>query len=133
MKRKYGDRANWKRVTERRYAQTYLETVSFRGYVSLLQIIKVQEPLYVTYANQSICLADDGYMWLQQFPVGAHHAVTTMFDAEGQVVQWYIDICYRNGINEAGIPWMDDLYLDLIVLLNLSTMHKDMLVQRLHE
>ncbi len=38
-----------------------------------------------------------------------------MFNFDGEIVQWYIDICYRNGI-ENGVPWMDDLYLDIIVL-----------------
>ncbi|WP_240620311.1 DUF402 domain-containing protein [Peribacillus acanthi] len=33
-------------------------------------------------------------MWLQQFPWGKNHSVTTMLDANGDIVQWYIDICF---------------------------------------
>ena len=36
-------------------------------------------------------------------------------DANGDVVQWYFDICLENGV-EDGVPWMDDLYLDVVVL-----------------
>ncbi|GLI07631.1 hypothetical protein YDYSG_36610 [Paenibacillus tyrfis] len=44
LKRKYGDRAEWKRVVERRCAQSYLETESYKGHVTLLEIYKVTEP-----------------------------------------------------------------------------------------
>ncbi|MCM3270425.1 DUF402 domain-containing protein [Paenibacillus elgii] len=125
LKRKYGDRSDWKRVVERRYAQSYLETESYKGHVTLLEISKVTEPLYVTYDDKNICIADDGYLWLQQFPSDKHHSVTTMFDARGKVVQWYIDICYMNGVGENNIPWMDDLYLDIIILPSGEVVQKD--------
>lgn len=116
MKRKYGDRSDWKRVLDREYVQSYLETDNFKGYLSLLKITKVNEPLYVKYADQNICIVNDGYLWLQQFPSDKHHSVTTMFDEKGQIVQWYIDICDTNGVSEDNVPWMDDLFLDIVVL-----------------
>lgn len=45
LKRKYGDRSDWKRVLKREYAQLYLEMDNFKGYISLLKIAKVKEPL----------------------------------------------------------------------------------------
>ncbi|WP_336275592.1 DUF402 domain-containing protein [Rossellomorea vietnamensis] len=77
--------------------------------------MEVKEPLITRYGEKEICFVDNGYMWLQQFPFGKHHSVTTMFDANGEIVQWYIDICLENGV-EDGVPWMDDLYLDIVVL-----------------
>ncbi|WP_406688110.1 DUF402 domain-containing protein [Rossellomorea vietnamensis] len=77
--------------------------------------MEVKEPLITRYGKKEICFVDNGYMWLQQFPFGKHHSVTTMFDANGEIVQWYIDICLENGV-EDGVPWMDDLYLDIVVL-----------------
>ena len=47
-----------------------------------------------------------------------------MFNAEGEIVQWYIDICHENGI-ENDVPWMDDLFLDVIVLPNGKVILKD--------
>lgn len=125
MKRKYGDRSNWKRVLEREYAQSYLETDNFKGYLSLLKIAKVKDPLYVKYSDQNICIVNDGYLWLQQFPCDKHHSVTTMFDEKGQIVQWYIDICYTNGVSEDNVPWMDDLFLDIVVLPSGEVIQKD--------
>jgi hypothetical protein len=45
MKRKRTDRPNWRRVTKRRFAMEHLETEVFRGYVSLICIDEVSEPL----------------------------------------------------------------------------------------
>lgn len=58
---------------------------------------------------------DDGYVWLQHFPSEKRYSLTTMFDSKGEIVQWYIDICLGNGI-ENNIPWFDDLFLDIVVL-----------------
>ncbi|WP_369690878.1 DUF402 domain-containing protein [Rossellomorea vietnamensis] len=77
--------------------------------------MEVKEPLITRYGEKEICFVDNGYMWLQQFPFGKHHSVTTMLDANGEIVQWYIDICLENGV-EDGVPWLDDLYLDIVVL-----------------
>lgn len=125
MKRKYGDRSDWKRVLDREYVQSYLETDNFKGYLSLLKITKVNEPLYVKYADENICIVNDGYLWLQQFPSDKHHSVTTMFDEKGQIVQWYIDICATNGVSEDNVPWMDDLFLDIVVLPSGEVIQKD--------
>lgn len=78
-------------------------------------MIKVTEPLWVQYGEKRICIVDDNYMWLQHFPTGKNYSVTTMLNANGEILQWYIDICYEIGI-ENNIPWMDDLILDIVVL-----------------
>lgn len=124
LKRKFGDRSGWKRILKRRYAQSYLDTSEFKGYITLLNTIKVTEPLFVNYDGKKVCIVDDGYMWLQQFPLEKNHSVTTMFDANGDIVQWYVDICYKNSI-ENNIPWMDDLYLDIVLLPSGDVIEKD--------
>ncbi|WP_353625786.1 DUF402 domain-containing protein [Bacillus sp. JCM 19041] len=100
------------------------DTALFSGAVTLLHAIKVKEPLYVQYGNQCICILADGYMWLQQFPKNKHHSVTTMYDENGEIVQTYIDICSRNE-PEADPPWMEDLYLDIVLFPNGDCMFLD--------
>lgn len=117
MKRKYGDRSEWKRIVERKYSQSYMESKEFTGYITLLHLVQVSEPLWVNYGENNICIVDDGYMWLQHYPTGKNYSVTSMFDASGEIVQWYIDICYEIGI-EHNVPWLDDLFLDIVVLPN---------------
>jgi predicted RNA-binding protein associated with RNAse of E/G family len=38
-----------------------------------------------------------------------------MVDAKGEVVQWYVDVCREHGLGPDGVPWWDDLYLDVVV------------------
>lgn len=115
MKRKTADRADWQRVTQRRFAMRPFEDAHFTGHITLLCIDAVREPLWVESNGERICIADAGHTWLHQIPRHAQHVVTTMFDAQGDIIQWYIDICGQTGVNAQGIPWFDDLYLDVIV------------------
>ncbi|MBS4218783.1 DUF402 domain-containing protein [Bacillus sp. FJAT-49711] len=124
LKRKYGDRSEWKRVLKRQYSQTFLDTKEFKGYVTLLKVHKVREPLFVKYVEKTVCIVDDGYIWLQHFPAEEHYSLTTMFDSEGKVVQWYVDICLECGL-ENNVPWMDDLFLDIIILPTGEVIEKD--------
>ncbi|WP_433748091.1 DUF402 domain-containing protein [Falsibacillus pallidus] len=124
LERKFANRPGWQRILERKYSQAYLDTNEFQGYITLLNTIKVSEPLSKKYGDQDIRIVDDGYMWLQQFPLGKNHSVTTMFDANGEIVQWYIDICTENSI-ENGIPYFDDLFLDIVLLPSGELIEKD--------
>lgn len=124
LKRKYGDRSDWKRVVKRQYIQTFLNTEEFKRYVTLLKVLKVTEPLTVYYHEKSVCIVDDGYVWLQHFPIEERYSLTSMFDAQGEIVQWYIDVCHKIGI-ENNIPWMEDLFLDIVVLPIGEVIHKD--------
>ncbi|MDN4495625.1 DUF402 domain-containing protein [Ureibacillus aquaedulcis] len=114
LKRKYGNRGDWKRVLKRTYQQTFHQDKDFSGYITLLSIEKVSEPLIVKGGAKEVCIVNDGYSWLQHFPIGKKHSLTTMFDDKGEIVQWYIDVCYEVGI-ENNTPWIDDLYLDIVV------------------
>ena len=116
MERKYATRPKWKRVPQKRYYQTYLETAEFKGYAALLCLDSVRLPLWVRAQGKPVCIVDTGYSWLQYFPVEEHYAVSTVFGTENQPIYWYIDICLRTGIGDDNIPWMDDLYLDIAVL-----------------
>ncbi len=126
LKRKYGSRYDWKRVMERAYTELFIDmSPSFKGYVSLLHMKRVKKPLYMSYGGRSVCIADDGYYWMQHFPDGQHYSITTVFDSSGSIVQWYIDICKRIGYCATNGPWIDDLYLDLIVLPTGKIIEKD--------
>jgi uncharacterized protein len=78
---------------------------------------EVRSPAVPKWTGRPICIADNGYSWLQHFtPDEPHHVVTTMFNEHGEIVQWYIDICRSHWLDERGVPWFDDLYLDIVRL-----------------
>ncbi|MFL0252391.1 DUF402 domain-containing protein [Clostridium neuense] len=53
---------------------------------------------------------------MQHFPSDCKYALTTMFNGKQEVVQWYFDICDGNKLSSSGIPYYDDLYLDVVFL-----------------
>lgn len=115
MKRKRADRADWSRIAQKRFVQVRIDEEEFCGYVTLFCIDAVHQPLWKNFSGQSICIADQGYLWLQQFPYNVHYSITSIFDAQGNFVRWYIDICKQFVLDEYGLLWYDDLYLDIDV------------------
>ncbi|KAA0548155.1 DUF402 domain-containing protein [Bacillus sp. BGMRC 2118] len=118
MKMKYADRKDWKRITEKSWKSFLRKGYYFHGWVSILQISKVREPLTVNYHDQNVKLADAGYTWVQYFPKGESYTITVMLNESNEVVQWYIDICLNHGVTEKNVPWYRDLYLDIIIFPN---------------
>lgn len=116
MKRKRADRQPWPRILSHRYAVQRVDSPDFSGYVSHFWMDAVRAPLFVPCAGQIICIADSGHLWLQLFPDDSRHTLTAMLDADRALVQWYVDICQGHGLGDDGVPWFDDLYLDVISL-----------------
>ncbi len=115
MKIRSADRADWQRILAKRFVVKRLDSPDYHGYVTLLHIDDVTEPLYATFGQQQVCIVDRGYDWVQHFPDGARYALLSAFDERGELVQWYIDIIGRMGLDEHGVPWWEDLYLDIVV------------------
>jgi uncharacterized protein len=124
MKRRYLHRNDWKRIVSREYKELQIDEEGFYGYISLLKMKEVSQPLVVKYLEKEICIADHQYSWLYQLPLNEHFAITTMFDSHNNIIQWYIDITYKNGIKN-GEAFMDDLFLDIIVLPTGEIIEKD--------
>ena len=124
MKRRYLHRNDWKRIIKREYKEMKIEDEDFHGYIALLDLIEVSQPLLTKCLDTELCIVNNHYSWLQQLPLDENFAITTMFDDKGEIIQWYIDITFKNGV-EDGVPYMDDLYLDIIVLPTGEIIEKD--------
>lgn len=116
MKRKYIDRRDWKRIIQGRRVLFNTYEKRFDGYGSALFIDKISEKLLCTMEEREFCLVDEGYIWIQRLPIHKHWSVTTMFNEEEEIIQWYFDITKQNSISSDGRPFYDDLYLDVVVL-----------------
>ncbi len=53
---------------------------------------------------------------MQHFPENANHSLTTIFDPNDKIVQFYFDITKTTGRTEEGIPYFDDLFLDIVLI-----------------
>jgi predicted RNA-binding protein associated with RNAse of E/G family len=116
LKRKRADRPDWRRVVQRDFHVKRMKTPTFQGMVTWLWIHRVTSPLVKTMGGHRLVLADDGYLWTQHFPECEKYVLTTMWNGRGEIVQFYVDICLRHGTDSKGVPWYDDLYLDLVLL-----------------
>ncbi|EEL60617.2 DUF402 domain-containing protein [Bacillus toyonensis] len=114
MKRKYGDGSSWKRLIEKDYMVKQVE----EGMLGILDIKKVREPSYKGYDGKEICIAGNEYTWIQYFIKGKNFAITAMLDNKGNLVQYYIDVTKEYEIDDRGLPYFDDLYLDVVLLPN---------------
>lgn len=51
--------------------------------------------------------------------------ITAMMNEENRILLWYIDMIAEQGIDKDGIPFFDDLYLDLVVYPDGSVLEDD--------
>ncbi|MCI0765656.1 DUF402 domain-containing protein [Bacillus sp. TL12] len=114
MKRKYGDGSTWERLIEKTYEVKTIE----QGMLGVLCMQKVKEPSYKQYNNQKLCIVNDGYIWVQYFISDKNFAITAMLNEKKELVQYYIDVAKKYKIDERGMPYFDDLYLDVVLLPN---------------
>jgi uncharacterized protein len=115
VKRLLANRPNWKRILQKRFYCSYFESPEFTGYATLLCLDKVHEPLWAKSSKKKVCIVDNKYSWLQFFPKDKNYTMTAQFNEQGQIIQWYFDICLQHGKTENNIPWLDDLFLDIVV------------------
>ncbi|PFE04162.1 hypothetical protein COE15_10175 [Bacillus cereus] len=114
MKRKYGDGSSWNRLIEKTYEVKAIE----QGMLGILRIQKVKEPSYKKYNDRELCIVDAGYTWVQYFINDKNFAITAMLNEKRELVQYYIDVAKEYKIDERGMPYFDDLYLDVVLLPN---------------
>jgi predicted RNA-binding protein associated with RNAse of E/G family len=59
-------------------------------------------------------MANDNYKWLEFYDYSKKYRLTAMYNDKNEIVEWYFDIARKIG-KENGMPYEDDLYLDIVV------------------
>lgn len=108
MKRRYANKVKGE------YIQKRIDEEFFKGYVAFVKIKDVQNPLIVNDGEKDVCIKDNDYEWFEVYPDNEHYVITIMFDDKNNLIEWYFDISKEIGI-EDGIPYEDDLYLDMVL------------------
>ncbi len=109
------DRREWYSDSDREYVCIYHRDDCFRGGVGLLTFTGLKEPESVDSPEGPLCIAANGYQWLELVPEDGHFALTAMFH-DGVLFEQYTDITLRNEIAENGDAAFYDLLLDVVVL-----------------
>ena len=91
------------------------KNTDFTGDIVLIIFKKMNKPYIVDNINR--CLADENYKWLEFYDYSKKYKLIAMYNEKKEVIQWYIDIARKIG-KDNGIPYEDDLYLDIVVTPN---------------
>lgn len=115
MKRSRLSYDEWKCIKSKKLKGKYISTNFFKGYVGLLEIEEVSEKQIWKFNGGNIVVCDAGRKWLSILPKNDFYCITAMMDENDNILLWYIDMLARQGMDADGIPYFDDLYLDLVV------------------
>lgn len=115
MRRKVHDLREWTGALE------YSQRLEVAGDFLMVDFVahRVRQPLTVNFGGESLRLFDHGWRWVRAHPRSAPagvvgEALTVLLDASGQPLELYIDIHQGGGVDAGtGLPWIDDLYLDV--------------------
>ena len=94
-----------------------VEEKYFNGYICLVKMKNVKKPWIVKDDELEDCILDENYEWLEIYPDNEKYAITAMFDDNNNLIEWYFDMIKTNGV-ENGVPYIYDLYLDLVIKSN---------------
>lgn len=117
IKNKHLDRREWYTDSERSFTCMYHSDEDFHGGIGLITFTGLKKPEMVDTPEGTLCIADNGYQWLEVVPEDGHFTVTAMFH-DGILFQQYIDITLRNEVDTDGNAVFYDLLLDVVVLGN---------------
>lgn len=114
MKRSNFIYSEWKCILKKDLRIVDVDTEEFKGHIGRLDILEVSEPQVWKFQGEDITVCDKGLKWLSILPKEDYYCITAMMNENCQMLLWYIDMIARRGV-EDGVPYFDDLYLDLVV------------------
>lgn len=126
MKRSRLSYDEWKCITSKDIFGKRINSELLNGYIGLIEIKKVSEAQIWKFNGEDIVVCDKGRKWLSILPQDDWYCITAMMDEDGNVLLWYIDMIANQGIDDDGVPYFDDLYLDLVVYPNGTIVVDDM-------
>ena len=115
MKRSRLSYDEWKCIKSKKLKGNQINTEFFKGYIGIIEIEEVSEKQIWTFNGEDIIVCDSGLKWLSILPRNDFYCITAMMNADNDVLLWYIDMIAEQGMDVDGIPYFDDLYLDLVV------------------
>ena len=88
-----------------------INSKDFKGDVYLNNFINISEPLLL---SNGLCIQDTNYKWLKFYDYNSKVQLTAIYNQKNEIIEWYFDIARSIG-KENGIPYEDDLYLDVVL------------------
>lgn len=116
LKRKWFDRREVAdKILEQKFSFIKRQDDEFSGYIGYLNLDKVYKTKMMNIGNKNRCILKNGHSWLEWMETDKSYCVIAIFDENEKLIEYYIDIILNQGIDIDGIPYYDDLYLDVVV------------------
>jgi predicted RNA-binding protein associated with RNAse of E/G family len=112
MKHKRASRLGWHRVAREDETVLALPHGRVVDYVAH----EVTAPLVVPFLGRDLRILDSGYRWVHYAPTGHNCALTVHLGPSGVPAQLYVDVGDGGGVDEDGVPYINDLYLDVLAV-----------------
>lgn len=113
LKKKYADARNKDDILKRSFKNIRIDKDNFHGNISLLTIKEVKKEWRIDVEQR--CILANNYNWLGFYPDGKNYCITAMLDDKDNIVEWHFDMARQLG-EEKGVPYEDDLYLDVVLV-----------------
>ena len=105
----------WKSLVKKTRKGVFCHTKKFSGYVGLLNADEVTDKQVWDHNGSKITVLDKGYKWLSVLPEDEYYCITVMMNEKYEIQVSYIDMIDGQGVDEDGVPFCYDCYLDLVV------------------
>lgn len=105
----------WKCIVSKNITGKRIQEDFFQGYIGLIKINEVSEAQIWKFNGEAMVVCDKGIMWMSILPQNDFYCITAMMNEKEEILVWYIDMIESQGTDSDGIPYFNDLYLDLVV------------------
>lgn len=111
LKKRYADRHIGNRATKTDFRNISVQDNNFKGDIYFYNFIEVQDKILIPNGKT---IVDNNYKWLEFYEYSSRVKLTAIYDENNEIVEWYFDVARKIG-QENGIPYEDDMYLDVVV------------------
>lgn len=116
----------WKCIVSKNITGKRIQEDFFQGYIGLIEINEVSEAQIWKFNGEDMVVCDKGIKWMSILPRNDFYCITAMMNEKEEILVWYIDMIESQGTDSDGIPYFNDLYLDLVVYPDGTIMVDDM-------
>ena len=110
MRQKFIDKIYMREVSDKIWHLEKDENTKM--YIALKFVKEIEKPLTAFWNGKKYVGLDKGYSILEYVPLDRNYNCRVFFDTHNNPLCFYYDVNNGNGV-ENGIPWYDDLYLDV--------------------
>lgn len=111
LKKRYAVVHIRERVKNFKYKNTHVKEENFTGDIYLYHFTEGVDKFVIPNGK---CILDKEYKWLEFYDYTSKVKLTAFYDENNKISEWYFDIAREIG-KENGLPYEDDMYLDVLV------------------